>query len=571
MEDKQWFLYVVDHHEGPYTIDEIKKLVKSGEAKSSSYVWKEGYEDWVMLNDVNDFGAAGSKSDSHGAPVFLTNKTNSSVSVPRRNIEIGVSPSDSVWCLNSRKAFSGPHSMKTIVRKVNDGEVSVKDSVWREGWSEFVPISELNEFMKDVSGNAKDRETSLVTKPGESAKALGMDGGPSTRVYKWYKSRPFFLSTVLLLIVFLYQSLSSGYLNPIIEKLGMKEKVAALELAPLPFEKAIDLVLKAKETARPAFEKALVFLPDNLRMWLSSIDVPEGLPPTDAETVREIATMSLKDGVRVASLLPVGDEFNPSFVVVSNLPDGTSFTVVLRGKEGSLLNAFSYERTAYVDINKSVGRTPRFGFEGSKPLPKGEYTLVVYESDQQIPDAASVLSTLPKKQTPPSVPQGKVAFVIDSYFLGGKRDASYVARLKEFNERIKSRLEHESNELKQLSATLESMANESAAKFFGLAGSPATPKRKAEWERYRQDYARLSAQVKNTLEKSAPGKGKDDAYALPQLYRKAMATYELTERLHQIESSFIEKGGSMDAVKAQASQTSGALNDLKQAIARVAK
>lgn len=562
MEEKEWFLYVADHHEGPFTIDEIKKLVKSGEAKSTSYVWKEGFEDWMMMTDITEFGYTGPKGDSHGAPSFIVS------SAPQ---QAGVGPSESVWCLNSRKTFTGPHSLKTIIRKVNDGQASVKDSIWREGWSSFVTISEIPEIMKEVKATVLEGDKAVTPKAGDSAKALGMGGGPATRTYKWYKSRPFFMVSILLSIMFVYQLLASGHLKPVFEMIGLKEQVASLELAPLPFEKAIDVAMQAKDMALPTFEKALTLLPDDMRAWLSSIEIPEGLSPVDAETVREIAMMSLKDGVRVASLLPAGDEFNPSFVIVANVPDGTSFTAVLRGKEGTLLNAFSYERTAYVDMHKSVGRTPRFAYEGNKPLPKGEYVLVVYESDQQIPEAAAALSGLSKKQTPASVPQGKVAFVVDSYFLGGKRDPNYATRLREFNERIKARLEQESNELKQITMTLESMANESATKFFALASTPATPRRKAEWDQYRLKYAKISEQVKAMLDKSNPGDAKTNEYALPQLYRKAIQTYELTERLHQTETEHMEKGGSMDSVKALASQTAGTLNELKQAITRVAK
>src|SRR5579871_4906733 len=72
MEDKEWFLYVVDHHEGPFTIDEIRQKVKKGAARTSSYVWKNGLEDWMLMADMTEFGPGTANSDGHGAFTFLT-------------------------------------------------------------------------------------------------------------------------------------------------------------------------------------------------------------------------------------------------------------------------------------------------------------------------------------------------------------------------------------------------------------------------------------------------------------------------------------------------------------------
>src|SRR5437762_863630 len=124
MENKEWFVYVVDHHEGPFSADELKKLVKKGMAKPTSYVWKNGLDDWMLMSDTTELGAAGSKSDGHGPFAFLTGLANRFSRKPKEPTQtaaaaqaaalaaggapsgpdIGnVSPSESVWCLNSGK------------------------------------------------------------------------------------------------------------------------------------------------------------------------------------------------------------------------------------------------------------------------------------------------------------------------------------------------------------------------------------------------------------------------------------------------------------------------------------
>lgn len=552
MEEKEWFLYVVDHHEGPFSIEEIQKLVKGGEALASSYVWKEGYEDWVMMSDATEFGLGQAKSDGHGTPGFVVRRSQKASPQPLvAAVTAGdVSPSDSVWCLSSRKIFSGPHSMKTIVRKINDGEVSIRDSVWRESWTALVPIESIPEFMADVKAMSSTDGQSLNTKAGSNAQALGMTGRPSTRVYKWYKSRKFMFFSMVVVLFCFYQGLATGLLNPVLDALKVKEKVASLALTPIATDKFITIGRKATVAIKPWFEKGLTFLPENIRSFLSSVEVPAGMLPNDAETLREISLMSPKNGSRVATAMLEGDEFNPSFIVMSNAIDGTKLTVILRGKEGTLLNASGYESTANVEINKSVGQTQRFTYETNKPLPKGEYVLSVHTPTEQ---------------------QGeKPALVVDTYFLGGKKDETYQQRLKEFNERNKARLEQEAQGLKQITDTIESMANESAEKFFALSASRAASKNQVEWQRYHQRYAKLSAQIKGQLDQVA-GLERAGQYSSPLIYRKLLQTYELTERLHGLETAYIEKGGTMDVIKTQANQVAVSFRELKQSMTRLIK
>lgn len=49
---KKWFVYMDDHHEGPFSPDEIYKKQKSGTVTQESYVWCEGMSDWQMLEQV---------------------------------------------------------------------------------------------------------------------------------------------------------------------------------------------------------------------------------------------------------------------------------------------------------------------------------------------------------------------------------------------------------------------------------------------------------------------------------------------------------------------------------------
>jgi hypothetical protein len=52
--DKKWFIYVNDHHEGPFTVTEVNEKKKIGLVADQSYVWCEGMNDWNMLTEVKE-------------------------------------------------------------------------------------------------------------------------------------------------------------------------------------------------------------------------------------------------------------------------------------------------------------------------------------------------------------------------------------------------------------------------------------------------------------------------------------------------------------------------------------
>ncbi len=56
--EKLWFVYVGDHHEGPLSIEEVFVKKQQGHLTPESYVWREGMADWLMLHQVPDLESA---------------------------------------------------------------------------------------------------------------------------------------------------------------------------------------------------------------------------------------------------------------------------------------------------------------------------------------------------------------------------------------------------------------------------------------------------------------------------------------------------------------------------------
>ena len=49
---KKWFLYIGDHHEGPFTVEEVQQKKIAGLVTDQSYAWCEGMADWQVVAEI---------------------------------------------------------------------------------------------------------------------------------------------------------------------------------------------------------------------------------------------------------------------------------------------------------------------------------------------------------------------------------------------------------------------------------------------------------------------------------------------------------------------------------------
>jgi hypothetical protein len=56
-EEKKWYIYVVDHHEGPFSISELQDKMNLGLVTETSFVWADGMQDWEPVTEVEDLSS----------------------------------------------------------------------------------------------------------------------------------------------------------------------------------------------------------------------------------------------------------------------------------------------------------------------------------------------------------------------------------------------------------------------------------------------------------------------------------------------------------------------------------
>lgn len=68
-EDKIWYIALNDEQVGPLSQDEVRAEIEAGQVTGSTYIWRDGLEDWVMAADVDEFADAVSADEPDIADV----------------------------------------------------------------------------------------------------------------------------------------------------------------------------------------------------------------------------------------------------------------------------------------------------------------------------------------------------------------------------------------------------------------------------------------------------------------------------------------------------------------------
>src|SRR4051812_45641864 len=86
LNEKKWFVYLEDRHDGPFSLVEIQAKIKEGSVRKDQYVWAEGMQDWKPMADVPEFsfvfapivrGGSGIQgAGAESAPSLLTGEVN---------------------------------------------------------------------------------------------------------------------------------------------------------------------------------------------------------------------------------------------------------------------------------------------------------------------------------------------------------------------------------------------------------------------------------------------------------------------------------------------------------------
>ncbi len=535
---KIWFIYLTDHHEGPFTPAEVGVKAKEGLVTPQSLGWKDGMAEWLPLESipelsgvfhsapsaapalaVADAAPAGGEesfslaqllaSQQQGSPPEASGGVNlnfetaspslaaSSVAVAAEETPVG--PNDEVWTLKIGTQVSGLHSLQRLKTLAAEGEVPADAMLWRGGWSDFRPVSAVPE----VASARKARKSG--TSPGFTAPAKNKRPGgiaPLTAAANIGND----------------EATDPGLIRPaktgFIQKISkfFAKKKAPIAAAALQARKPIYAAKKSGGFQRVlmlVLGIALVGGAGAAYFLLFSSPIPSDLDviADDLEAMQEVVKAPASDK-KLHLALARGTDENPAddtapkFYVATNLPEGTVLTLTVTGQPGTLVNRINFQKSYVANVNKQKLAVFERVDDDSKPLPMGEYDLKV-------------------------TGEGVEPFLL-SRFLGGKKGGPYVDRLKRYKEKLQGEYDKEMQELREYIDTLKSMQADMAKRNgeFKAATVPTTKaKIVSDWKTYVANANNLVAQLEQKLKaRSAnaaqgfhPKAFQDSAHAVDQV------------------------------------------------------
>ncbi len=528
--EKKWFVYLGDHHEGPFSLDEIKEKMTQGVVRTDMYVWAEGMVDWVPMVEVSEFSMLVSPvveppSVEMSAPLEVEVAPSESLTLdpPGEEIlneEVPVEEPKTEESLNVESAPQEQDILPQIqLQEIPDDQPSTPPSevisaaMQAQGVeaessaglekktpepesepTQALTVKEKKQQEKEVKISAKNaqkekKKAIKIAKRAEKKKKPEMakvgikSSSPilKPRVPK-RGSRLFILIALMGGMAFGYME---GYFDPFLNSPTVKTELQKLQ------DKIRPHLLKLRND--------VPFLAD----LISPIPEVSDVSPIDYQELKNAAGFPIDQGPKVAIAASGGDTLSPSFYIATNLPDGARFDLFIKGVPGTLLNRTEFFTSGVIETQSGLGKSEVLKFPDGTPIPRGEYELYVVESEKQSPQAGALIDSyaVHSGQYPDFVRENHKIFKKQTLFLGGKKDNQYLVRLKNYHDSLMKRAQIELNELSQFSSTLISQYNSTVTTFRKLKKGKRTNKKKRTWKKFATRWYQLQDQMIDTFSK----------------------------------------------------------------------
>jgi hypothetical protein len=507
MPDKKWFIYVQDHHEGPFTVDEIYQGIAEGRFSREGYVWAEGMKDWLPMGQVPEFAAEPS------APPPPAPEAPSAPEEPSAAVE-PAAPEETAF--NAYSSSQEPELSRSPapVAEIEDRGPAIGSAV--SFGEEPVPASHEEPHEPTKTNTTIIEVGDIGTKTGISRPGLlgRAVKGPTThhetdQTPIFVKLKPLIFAVLVLFALVGLQRL--GVLRPIEERLG-------------------------------AIVSSLPELPD--------------VAPAEYAELKKVVKAPLSAGPQVAVALSSADPLSPVYYVATNLPDGARFELYVEGVPQTLLSTLNFSGRLDVVTAKHLAKSQPLRYPDGKPIPRGEYTVYVMEAPTGQPDLVYKellqLQSLPRN-LPAHLPQSRRIVYSKRIFFGardGAKDATYQQRLKEFHDGLVAKAKTELTDVSQALATLESQAVTSNATYDRMKAQKIGPAQKQSWAQMNQTWRPVEEQIVAKYAGLTPERAKAD-YFHSNLVLELVAVEKILSELHSTHEKLFTTGASAPQLDAQ--------------------
>ncbi len=489
--EKKWYLYITDHHEGPFSVEDIRNKIALEQIGVDHYIWMEGMSDWKKIKEVGDFSA----TDYSKKTGTLTDL----VAVVNRKSEGSSTTTHWTSTQHTRPTSTRDPASNTSARSLE---------------LQSVPIENLQVDYSRIKADEAKKEK--MQEGRVKLKFASVEETKETLKKKFFKKKYLFLILLVTAVFFrepLYQLAQMQALRPVQNAALNGTRVTILKLSK------IFPVLKS---------------------WVLPIPNLEGVTPEEMKELNVAANSNLLlSGGQVAIALHQSNIENPKFYVSANLPNGASIDVYIQGETDTLLNAWSFNTKLTVKIKDNWGMTDETRAVNSQAIPRGFYKIYATESRAQSPDISQVLSPLPARANQGNGVESYSVklFSQKRYFLGGKKDNIYAERLKEFHDKLAIKTKSELNELRGFMETLESQLGSTVNGFAIVQKGKMTSKKIKSWMDFHSRWSKLTDHLNGTFSKWDIAKFKSEKF-YSALYKMTQDLGQAITDVHETQNRF---------------------------------
>ncbi len=565
--DNKWFVYINDHHEGPFSMAQLQSKLQTGEVNRTQYVWAEGMPDWQLMTTVREldpiltltaapiFAAPAGAVDDHEPAFDMSFEEQAPVepvlrpqaaqpAQPAVRVEVAapvtrpapvVEPAPVTPVLQSRDepVVLQPAPVVPIQEPVLQQPVPQQPVPQQPVASQVsapvepvvavheTPRVEIPPALDELRNDRFDSEPSLDSirqpLPNDEAPQM-MFGSVSSDKHRSGGFLKIFLFLAILGVV--AYGYVSGAMDPVLKN-----------------PQVISAAVVVRDVTSPVLTKVAQWVPQ-LQRWVSPIPYLSGVEKAELSELRSNAQRA--NPPRLALALDRTDSSSPSFHVSSALPNGTKLDLVLIGTPETLLSQTSLELKATTEVVNRLATFEGLRQLDGRPIAQGDYRVFVMESDSgaQLPEVEAALNELPDSgENIPSevaISGRRKLFIQKTYFLAGEKDDTYSKRLKDFHERLRTRSADELKELAgivqtltlQLTSTIEEHAKISNGKMSKAAEKNA----EKNWNEFHDKWTGQQTQLDTNFA------GWAEALAQKEFYHWGLyqMVKQLSERVSQL-------------------------------------
>lgn len=496
---KKWHLFIGNQTEGPFDLEEVREKLAQGLIQSDAFVWCEGMADWKKMNEVEEFLSPSAAAprvsappppplqqsepvteapqlmDEQESPILIESSENASVADVR--IEPVEVPAPTL--LQDARSMPDPEPVPTLEPEPVLQQVEETDTDSSADMAQREPRAEIPQGMSEPE----------VVREKSRWLAFGLwTGIPAVLVY----------------------SVIQGWADPIL-------RMPAVERS---LEITADILRPTAMNLGDSFPA--------IHAWISPIPSLPDVEKADLENLRGVAARPASDvGPQVTLAMVKGGRVNPEFYVATNLPDGASFEIKVMGVPETLLGTTSYVAVARGTTSRRLAQIgPIRPADGRGSIPRGNYKVFVYETDDEQPSSVkSILAFVkPSEDQPPGDGiKGRKVVAHQTLFLGGPRDAIYRDKLEEYHTNLKKMANSEIDELRGLLRDLTSGLDELESRFTSARAMKHKILKARAWDEVRKKWNSKLQDLAGIARKgnSLP----EDALFYSNLYRFALAAH----------------------------------------------